>query len=363
MSTDSPLVRRTVACLSLTCLGEERGDMQMIHQGTKLYGSVLSSINEVLQNRSGEGSNANIFAAIQLCGLYEQFNAFSTSSSRRQSRGWQAHVLGMKRLIELAGPKAFIEERAFLTYQACQTSQFTAAYAARKGTSLASRDWRTIPWTGRNKSARDSFFDIAFGLPWIVEQAEDVDEQTPDSEVQNLLHQLHEVLARLDTWKRVSGLGRSADPWQLEVDTTPTGLRDAADYDLSGRQTGSLYCAVTVHITIVMHRLAARLGQSSFETESISLPDAFPYAMWITEAMPLVAEEGGIIGSQSVLFPMGATRWYIGQFSHKHPEKTQLVALNLGRALQKLAYNRLMEGFMRDIPTLRLNTLSDVKVR
>ena len=362
MSDDSALVRRTMGALSLTCLGELSRDVQMLRQGTKLYGSVLVMLNETLRQNAA-GCNVHVLAAIQMMGLYEQFNGFSTSATRRQSRNWQAHVLGIRKLIEIAGPDAFMSERAFLTYQACQSAQFTAAFAARKGTSLASREWRTIPWTGREKSVRDLFFDIAYKIPTIVEQAEEVDERTPDSVITNLLHQLHEVLSRSETWKRMVGMGAAADTWSVGAHSTPTGLLDPEHYDLSGRQSASMFCAVFVHSSIVMHRLASRLCPQSFATESMSLPDPFPYALWITKVIPLVTEEGGIIGHQSILFPLGAVRWYTKQFPLKDPQSTSIVSASLRDGLKELGWLSFTEQFLQDIPTLRLNSLADVQLR
>jgi hypothetical protein len=66
MSTDNSLVRKTVAALGLSCLGQQADDARMVHHGTKLYSAALAQLNEALQHTRGTRTDANILAAIQL---------------------------------------------------------------------------------------------------------------------------------------------------------------------------------------------------------------------------------------------------------------------------------------------------------
>jgi hypothetical protein len=291
--------------------------------------------------------------------MYEQFNGFSTADFRNSGRNWQAHVLGIRRLLELLGPHAFIEERAFCIFQTCQNAQFTAAFAARKATPLANRQWRTIPWTGREKRARDLFFDIAFSMPTIVEQAELLTAADSDDRILENLNKLHELMTRLEMWKALCGARLVIVT--LHDKDNDTGLQDPMSYSLSERETILLFAAVMVHASIVMHRTAALLSAEAYIKESPSLPNPSHYALWITEAIPTITLNGGIVGHQNVLFPMGALRWYMANFSQIYPDVTALLAARLKESAKSMGYMKFMDGFLKSIPSIRTNAAIEIK--
>jgi hypothetical protein len=353
MSTDSALVKGTIAALGMACIGQQLADEPMIRQGAKVYGIMLTQLNNALQRQHDGRTSTHIVAAIQLMGLYEQYNGFSTASSRNQGRNWQAHVLGMRRLVEILGPHAFTEDRAFFVYQAGQMSQFTSAFAARKASSLAARDWRTIPWDGRDKNSRDLFFDIVYPLPAVLEQAEQINAVSPEKDVLAVLNKIYQILARMEIWKCMVRLGSPADGWQLEGSPGSTGLRDPLDYDLPDRQTAILYASVVVNSSCIWKQVAAHLSFERATTLDIKPPDVIPYALWIVRAIPSITREGGIMGSQSVLFPMGSIRFFKNTFATESPEVMFMLEDLFTKSTHDLGYLDCMDGFLRNLTLIR----------
>ena len=258
-SNNSVLVRKTIAALGLSCLGNQSSDMPMIHQGTKLYGIVLTQLNETLRNSCVVPPNANVTAAIQLMGLYEQFNGFSSSASISQSLNWQAHVLGMKKLFEMSGPYAFMTEPAFSIFRACQTAQFASAFAARKATTLSASQWRTIPWLQHEKDARDLLFDVAFQLPAMVERADGFDNAKSEQDIVQLLIDLQNLRSQLEAWR--SGFTSEFELSPDSIENEDIGLHIPDSYSMADRQIVILFCSIQVH-TIILMRNMIRLLES-----------------------------------------------------------------------------------------------------
>lgn len=351
MSTTDPLLTQTVAALGLALIGQRSTNAAMSRQGVKLYSTVLLQLTKILQGPRGAAINPDLLASVLLMGLWEQFNGFSAVGAANQGRGWHAHTQGMKRLLETRGPHGFADDRAFLVLQAAQTSQFTAAFAARKGTSLASHAWRTAPWAHRPKSPRDRFFDIAFRLPGIVEEADLAIASGSPSEGLRLLNELHQVYAELVDWKD------SLQSWidHVYFSSPDSVYPDPFNLDTTELHTGLLYCSVNIHVIILLNNLTSTLVTTEFSYLRADIPDIVPYAIWILQAIPVSMQDGGICGSQSTLFPTGAVRWSITYLKGSPSRSDDVVLLEalLANSRKEMGYKKSMDGFLGNICDIR----------
>jgi hypothetical protein len=361
MGSTNPLLKRTTVALGLSCVGDRIADETLRRQGAKLYGAVLLQLNEILRHPKDTVIDGNVVTAILLMGVYEQFNGFSVADGRNQSRGWQAHVLGMKKLFGMQGPQAFIDEQEFIVFQACQYSQFTSAFMIRKDTPMASVQWRTIPWTGRQKDQRDLFFDTIYPLLGLAEKAQEA-HTLNHGKVVKLITRLFQFYLEIDSWKKAVTQEPDTGLSQL-ISTIGGSTSHGIDilytqaFDMLELQTSLLFCSVILHTTILINDMLAQLPDEHRIFGAFGLQETLPYALWILQAIPTSVRYGGINGSQSVLFPLGAVRWYIRHAVGTNPDVARSLAASVKDATREMGYLLYMDSFLNSIPTSRIEPL------
>lgn len=356
MSGCDSLIKLTMASLGLSCLGDRLSDESLRTQGVELYGVALSQLNERLKHTKDAAIDEHVVTAILLMGDYEQFNGFSVASHPGQSRSWQSHIIGVGQLFESQGPFAFANQSAFLVFQFCQQVLFISACISRRETFLASTQWRTVPWKGRRKDWRDRLFDVVFPLPGLVEEADKALAYGSIADAAYFTKPLLAMSTALDLWKvSVENECHTALGELLSTidNSNGSGIGElkASAFDPLELQTAMLFCAVKIHVLILILDLLALEPLNKKASTDYQLQAAISYALWLLHAIPVAVRDGGIIGSQSVLFPLGTIRWLNKHLALSHPEIAGSLLGLMTEATRGMDYMRFLGNFLGSIPT------------
>lgn len=347
--------------MSLCSLASRVEDEAMNRRGAVTYSAALMQLNLILQDPQVAASNETVIPAIVLMSLFEQFNGFSNDTSRTQSRNWFAHIQGVARLLQMRGPNGFGSDKAFMTLVASQLSQFASAFAARRSTFLARPEWRTEPWRDRKKTPRDLLFDVVFPIPGILETADVALSLNSVDLILEAIEALSNVRLKLGLWQETY---RSRLPARLanlmpESDILPdrrlsvdAAVMPANDLDIMDSML--LFWAVETNIMVNMRALMMALSPDLRNNFSESNLDPVPNALAILRVVPLYIKYGGIVGSQVVMYPLGAVRNYLDRVaSVENPDLYAVLGQLLRHAVKDMAHARFLEGFLAGIPAIR----------
>lgn len=361
MSSESTLLSRTVSAMSLCNLAGRTGDVAMDHKGVEMYGAALLQLNQILQKPEAAATDNAVIPAIALMGMYEQFNGFSKEARRNQSRNWQAHTQGVARLLQMKGPDGFSSEYAFMSLVSSQLGQFASAFSARKGTFLAQPEWRTTPWRDRQKTPRDHFFDIVFPVPGMLQRTDNALTLNVEALITEEIEALLGVLRKLNDWwqefkKRIPSRlvnlipdrGQGFDSGLPMADETAPPL-----HELDIMNSMLQFWAVSINIIVNLRELITALPPHRQAWYRSYVPDPLGPAAAILRVVPLYSKYGGIVGSQIILYPLGAVRNYIYRSSVEQPDACAILGSLLKNAVRDMEYAKFVEGFLGNIPTIR----------
>lgn len=373
LSTQSDLLHTALTSIGLCSLAARSKNEDMRRKGTEMYGSALVKLSKTLQDPQTASTNDAVIPAIGLMGAYEQFNGFSLGlDERNQTRNWFAHIQGVARLLHLRGPHGFTSEYAFQALVACQFSQFASAFSSRKPCFLASPEWRSIPWHNRQKSTRDRFFDIVFKVPGLLQEADFAYTYGSPEMIKSSLSDLAGVVIEMQKWStscealmpdEFSGI-TSKLMYSQGVDIYSEAVRLSLNMSLNWKKGSpnllhdkdfmhSLMQMWGVMINLSMTFQALRAKLPVKEARDYEIIDPLPYVVVILQCLPLCVQDGGIVGAQAVLFPLGAVRNCMHIIRVEEPGLTVWLEEMVSSATKDMEYADFVSGFMSNIPSIR----------
>lgn len=166
----------SILAVCIARLGRLRGDQSLVHESLKFYTQGLFELQKALWDPKLMHRDETIAACMALV-FYEAVECPSQSIA-----GWQSHMRGCVRMVELKGPDAYKSDfghQIFLSFRIMEvmllsgstntlTFQIQQALSERRSTYLAEREWKDRPFKGHVKSPFHRFLDIMATLPNLI---------------------------------------------------------------------------------------------------------------------------------------------------------------------------------------------------
>ena len=158
-----PTATLAIRSLAAGYFGRRNSQKTIIDEGSRLYGRALLALCEGLQDPA-RSLSYDVLAATMTLSLYE-YVAFTTR------QGWVQHSQGVAKMIEMRGPKAFLEypDRAILEMN--RPVLIMQALAARRRTFLEDKEWINAAWPDPtiHRPSIVRLYDIFCHVPGLTE--------------------------------------------------------------------------------------------------------------------------------------------------------------------------------------------------
>ncbi|KAF8861152.1 hypothetical protein BDZ45DRAFT_288467 [Acephala macrosclerotiorum] len=135
-------------------LGHLHSSPTLIHESLKFYIQALWELQKALWNEKQMYRDETL-AACMLLIMYEV-----TECPGRTITAWQGHMKGCAKLFKSRGPESYCDEFSHRLFSSFRQLEIQQALVERRGTFLASDEWREIPWKDRPKPIRQELMDI-----------------------------------------------------------------------------------------------------------------------------------------------------------------------------------------------------------
>ena len=167
----SPTLLYAIRAMSLSFLGRQAQDENLVQNSRLIYGRTLLKLNESLQDPK-EGLASDTLSATVLLTFYEMLNCTENNS-------WVRHAGGAARLIQVRGVARHQTDFDRAIFVACRYAIILESYQTGKRCFLSSAPWRKLSQEIRDSShnrsayedAREDFFQEIVQHPGYVTEA------------------------------------------------------------------------------------------------------------------------------------------------------------------------------------------------
>ncbi|KAF2261723.1 hypothetical protein CC78DRAFT_499687, partial [Lojkania enalia] len=163
-SAQNDTLRCALLALCISKVGWWKRDQSMKRRGIELYGRSLLRVAAALRNLE-RIDRTQLVATCRLLVLYEQLNDTKSSAAN-----WVEHVAGLVGVLQLQPSGMYASEGNHELFLETRLNGAILALQVRKSTFLASPEWITEPFMGKQKTLVDSICDLLVALPGIVEE-------------------------------------------------------------------------------------------------------------------------------------------------------------------------------------------------
>jgi hypothetical protein len=337
LSLREEALRQTILAVGLVTLGKSSEDQALIRKGQSLYGEALQEMGVALRDPERRKSEA-LLATTRLLGLYEILHG-TDQKNLTQARNWMSHAQGELALIVGRGPEAYTTDSAHLLFTVARYStvgrpssysllfvltgaKAIAGVRSRKPSVLNEERWKTIPWRGRIKPARDTILDILLEIPEILSDLDYIDSLPLDDDCFDDLR----LKATAKCWTSHGHL----DAWFKEnahkVHTTDIEAPVPIDFANLGVAMLSLSYWATATLLYQSLDRVLRFSTDDNLAPYINRPHGRHFARLIVRSVAwLFRKDNGVTGATGISFPLGVAMMYLRQSDVPDPEYTELV--------------------------------------
>ena len=167
----SPTLLYAIRATSLSFLGHQAQDENLVQNSRLIYGRALLKLNKSLQDPQ-EGLASDTLSATVLLTFYEMLNCTENNS-------WIRHAGGAARLMQVRGVARHQSDFDRAIFMACRYAIFIESYQTGKRCFLSSAPWRKLsqeirdssPNRSASEDAREDFFQEIVQHPGYVMEA------------------------------------------------------------------------------------------------------------------------------------------------------------------------------------------------
>ena len=167
----SPTLLYAIRAMSLSFLGRQARDENLVQNSRLIYGRTLLKLNKSLQDPE-EGLASDTLSATVLLTFYEMLNCTENNS-------WVRHAGGASRLMQVRGVARHRNDFDRAIFVACRYTIVLESFQTGKHCFLSLAPWRKLSWEIRNFSpnrcayedAREDFFQEIVQHPGYVMEA------------------------------------------------------------------------------------------------------------------------------------------------------------------------------------------------
>ena len=258
-----------IRAISLSHLGRQMQDRNLIQNSRNMYGKALLKLNQSLQDPV-EGLHSDTLSATILLSFYEMMACTEQNS-------WVRHAGGAGNLMRLRGPDRHRSGYDSTIFLACRYTIIVEAFQTKKSCFLAEPAWRQLSWELRERSelqspfyaACEEVFHVSAEFPGYVAEALKCMTGSPSDVtlLRDLISQGHHHRA---CHKRVQArMAESLKEAGQEPFLAPSAKEDTVFpmvYQFPSNLVGSHYCSfwsLMIVFNMVLIRLEAKLSNFS----------------------------------------------------------------------------------------------------
>ncbi|KAH8891986.1 hypothetical protein GQ53DRAFT_841306 [Thozetella sp. PMI_491] len=153
---------------SMTGVGRRTGERWMVEEGMRWHSRAVSEMAARLRNSKTSWDDPLLAAARVLC-LHQVLYGDEGLRAADQAAAWQRLALGEMALILTRPPESYAAENSHQLFVEARLHIAILGISIRKRTPLSKPQWKTRPWSHRQKTAKDRLVDVIAELPALLE--------------------------------------------------------------------------------------------------------------------------------------------------------------------------------------------------
>ncbi|KAF3035835.1 hypothetical protein E8E12_007009 [Didymella heteroderae] len=303
-----------VQAIGTAALGHATGNEALSRQGRVLYGKALSATAAALGNLSRAKSEATLMVP-RIMALFEVLFGAEASSPVR-AKSWLSHAVGETALILGRGPESYSHtDVAHSLFVNTRFRLVVSAIRSQKATTLNDKEWKTLPWMSRRKTAIDTLVDIFCGVPELREAVETLSSPAlSESEAEKLRRH---TVAKAWTLHLQLRDWLVANPGMVYTPTVSEATNPITPVSFPHLECACQTLRYWVVALLIYSYLDVASGISPEDdrsTEHSDRPHPRKYARLIARSASYFFEEQhGLAGATTVSFPLGMALLYMSK--------------------------------------------------
>ncbi|KAI9723807.1 MAG: hypothetical protein M1828_004057 [Chrysothrix sp. TS-e1954] len=186
-----------LGALSLSRVGHINKNQELIWQGQTVYCRALPALQKALFDERYMWHESTLAAGRTL----EKYEFWE--GSEESIEGWESHLEGMSRLVELRGTRGYSSSLERNIFRDFRRGSLIQCLMQRKSSFLGSSAWRTEPWIDYPKFTEDELYDIGFTMASLFEEIDTVFKALPEvsrDRLEDIARRFYFIDMELKSW-------------------------------------------------------------------------------------------------------------------------------------------------------------------